>query len=155
MSSAEYSCKPFKPIFLHTGKLCGPRSVTLFAKMTFKSHKQMTKQTTNVVMGALRVKGVGGGGGGLDSVEFRPVFTKEATSVTCFAFLHHKPLLERVYSKRKEFAPKGSTFFPFRVDPIFRREAKTVLSYLPWKGIHNPESRNQCVYDYDRRMLPA
>ena len=28
---------------------------TLFAKMTFKSHKQMTKQMTIVVIGALRV----------------------------------------------------------------------------------------------------
>ena len=29
---------------------------TLFAKMTFKNHKQMTKQTTIVVTGAIRVK---------------------------------------------------------------------------------------------------
>ena len=29
---------------------------TLFAKMTFKKHKQMTKQTTIVVIGSLRVK---------------------------------------------------------------------------------------------------
>ena len=29
---------------------------TLFAKMTFKNHKQMTKQTTIIVIGALRVK---------------------------------------------------------------------------------------------------
>ena len=26
--------------------------------------------------------------------------------------------LKRIYSKRKEFAPNGSKFFPFRVDPI-------------------------------------
>ena len=29
---------------------------TLLAKMTFKNHKQMTKQTTIVVIGSLRVK---------------------------------------------------------------------------------------------------
>ena len=29
---------------------------TLFAKMTFKNHKQMTKQTTSVVICSLRVK---------------------------------------------------------------------------------------------------
>ena len=29
---------------------------TLFAEMAFKNHKQMTKQTTVVVIGALRVK---------------------------------------------------------------------------------------------------
>ena len=28
------------------------------------------------------------------------------------------PSLKWVYSKRKEFAPSGSKFFPFRVDPI-------------------------------------
>ena len=47
----------FSNLFLHTGKQCGPRSgsgSTLFAKMTFKI-KQMTKQTTIVVTGALRV----------------------------------------------------------------------------------------------------
>ena len=26
-----------------------------------------------------------------------------------------------VYSNRKEFAPNGDKFFPFRVDPLFRR----------------------------------
>ena len=31
----------------------------------------------------------------------------------CFA-----SLLKRVYSKRREFAPFGSKFFPFRVDPF-------------------------------------
>ena len=30
---------------------------TLFPKMTFKNHKQMTKQTTIVVIGSLRIKG--------------------------------------------------------------------------------------------------
>ena len=56
----------FSNLFLHTGKQCGPWSdcswgavwsgFTLFAKMTFKNHKQMTKQTTVVVIGSLRVK---------------------------------------------------------------------------------------------------
>ena len=32
--------------------------------------------------------------------------------------LKGKNLLPRVYSKRKEFAPLGSKFFPFRVDPF-------------------------------------
>ena len=31
---------------------------TLFAKITFKNHKQMTKQTTIVVTGALRINKV-------------------------------------------------------------------------------------------------
>ena len=37
-------------------------------------------------------------------------------------FTATKTLLNRVYSKGKEFAPSGSKFFPYRVDPFFRRE---------------------------------
>ena len=33
-------------------------------------------------------------------------------------FLHTNPILKMVYSKRKEFAPHVSKFFPFRVDPF-------------------------------------
>ena len=32
-------------------------------------------------------------------------------------------LLKRVYSKRKEFAPIGSKFFPFRVDSFSERDS--------------------------------
>ena len=35
-----------------------------------------------------------------------------------FNFLDIKPILKGVYSKRKEFAPHGSKFFLFKVDPI-------------------------------------
>ena len=35
-----------------------------------------------------------------------------------FDFLHIEPFRKEVNSKRKEFAPMGSKFFPFRVDPI-------------------------------------
>ena len=35
-----------------------------------------------------------------------------------FAFLHSKSFWNSVYSTRKEFVPKGSTFFPFRVASI-------------------------------------
>ena len=38
----------------------------------------------------------------------------EATLSSCFCH----PSEKRVYSKRKEFAPWGSKFFPFRVDPF-------------------------------------
>ena len=46
------------------------------------------------------------------------------------ALLYTKPLLERVFSKRKEFAPYGSKFFPFRKTP-FQKEAKLILTELP------------------------
>ena len=71
-----------------------------------------------------------------------------------FAFLHISPLLKWIYSIRKEFAPKGSTFFPFEVDPfcsqreqffslksrpLFKKGKKQFWkSYLPWKCIHSP-----------------
>ena len=35
-----------------------------------------------------------------------------------FLFRYTKHFLKRVYSKRKEFAPTGSKFFPVRVDPF-------------------------------------
>ena len=43
--------------------------------------------------------------------------------------LHKNPLLERVYFKKKEFAPFGSEFFLFKVDP-FEKEGKTNLRDL-------------------------
>ena len=67
MSSAEYSCKSFKPIFAYWQTVW-----TLFrlllrssliwvhtvCKNDFLNHKQMTKQTTIVVIGSLRVHNV-------------------------------------------------------------------------------------------------
>ena len=52
----------FSNLFLHTGKQCGPRSdssliwVHTVCKNDFKNDKEMTKQMTVVVTGALRVK---------------------------------------------------------------------------------------------------
>ena len=44
-----------------------------------------------------------------------------------FAFLEpSQALFENVYSKRKEFAPPGSKFFPFRVDH-FSEGRKTIF----------------------------
>ena len=64
-------------------------------------------------------------GDSIHLVDFRTVFQKgDNFNDYLFAFLHTKPLLKRgllwkgVYSKRKEFAPKGSKFLPFRVDPL-------------------------------------
>ena len=50
----------FSNLFLHTGKQCGPRSSLIWVhtvyRNDFKNHKRMTKQTTIVVIGSLRVK---------------------------------------------------------------------------------------------------
>ena len=43
-----------------------------------------------------------------------------------FALRHTERFLKRVNSKRKEFAPTGSKFFPFRVDP-FSEGRRTIL----------------------------
>ena len=43
-----------------------------------------------------------------------------------FALLHTNFLLKGGlrFKKKKECAPLGSNFFPFKVDPFFRRETK-------------------------------
>ena len=47
---------------------------------------------------------------------------------TTLAFQHIKSLLKGVYPKRKEFAPHGSKFFPFRVDYFSKgRDANSFL----------------------------
>ena len=61
---------------------------------------------------------------------------------------HKVPEKKKVYSKRKDFAPMGSTFLPLRVNPfsdgrlksrsLFRREAKQFRkSCLPLKCIRS------------------
>ena len=52
MLSAEYSCNFFKPIFTYREHLIWVNTV---CKNDFYNHKQMTKQTTFVVIGSLRV----------------------------------------------------------------------------------------------------
>ena len=63
----------------------------------------------------------------------------------CFP-AHHSPCWKRVYSKRKEFAPMGSKFFPFRVDPFsegrqnnFDRVASPERYQFPSSWITNSE----------------
>ena len=55
-----------------------------------------------------------------------------------FALLNTKPLLERVYFKKKEFAPTGSKFFHFRVDPCSKGSEIEFDSYFLWNGIYSP-----------------
>ena len=51
-------------------------------------------------------------------VYFPPFFARENFCDFLFAFLYNKSLVRRGFSKRKEFAPEQSKFFPFRVDPF-------------------------------------
>ena len=44
-----------------------------------------------------------------------------------FAFLRSNSLLKGVYSIRKEFAPSGSKFFPYSVDP-YLEGTKNILT---------------------------
>ena len=53
--------------------------------------------------------------------------TRKTTFViSCFLSCTPSLFRQSVYSKRKEFAPKGSKFFPFRVDP-FQNEDKNIF----------------------------
>ena len=73
-------------------------------------------------------------------VVFLSFCTRETTLVTsCMLFCTPNPFWKRVCSKRKEFAPKGSKFFPFRVDPFsegsqnnFDRAASLRVHQFPW-----------------------
>ena len=69
-------------------------------KWLFKSQAD-DKADDNVVIGSLRVKGM-------------DILSGETT----FFKLFLPPFWKGIYSKRKKFAPSGSTFFPFRVDPF-------------------------------------
>ena len=102
MSSAEYSCKLFKPNFAYRQTVwtlirllleeqsdLGPHCLQKW----LLDHKQMTKQMTIVVIGSLRVKGY-----------------------WCTSNYLFTSLLKRSHSTRKEFAPAGSKLFPWRVD---------------------------------------
>ena len=56
--------------------------------------------------------------------------TREITFMTsCFLYCMPSPFWKGVYSLRKEFAPSGSKFFPYRVDP-FTEGDKTILTEL-------------------------
>ena len=54
-------------------------------------------------------------------VGFSAIFNKEIICNFLFAFMFPKRFLERFYSKRKEFAFLGVTFFPLRVNPSQKR----------------------------------
>ena len=43
-------------------------------------------------------------------------YNRDNFYVSLFVFLQPNPFWKRIYTKRKEFAPNGSKFFPFRVD---------------------------------------
>ena len=60
--------------------------------------------------------------------EFPPFyFYKGGYFDSVFTSPHNNPFIKGVYSKRKEFAPRGSKFFPFRVDP-FLEGRQTILT---------------------------
>ena len=56
---------------------------------------------------------------GLLLVDYLTFFTKINFCDFLFALLHIKPLLKRGL-KRRDFAPRGSKFFPFRVTPFHK-----------------------------------
>ena len=51
---------------------------------------------------------------------------KKIFVISCLLRCILSPFLKGVYSKRKEFAPLGSKFFPFRVDPFPERRKKQI-----------------------------
>ena len=72
-------------------------------------------------------------------VDVLPFCTRKTTFVTS-ALLFYTPVFfwKGVYCNRKEFAPTGSKFFPFKVDPFSEGENQFWQSCLPLKCIHSP-----------------
>ena len=67
------------------------------------------------------------------------LFHKENDFLTSYLYsCTQKSLLKRAYPKRKEFAPIGSKFFPFRVDPFSegRQNSFQCVSVLPTRSFH-------------------
>ena len=80
-------------------------------------------------------------------VYFPPFFlTRETTFMTSYllscitgtfwngVYSKRKNLFPLVYSERKDFAVKGSKFFPFRVDP-FRREQNNFYKVVSLESV--------------------
>ena len=64
------------------------------------------------------------------------IFTRETTFVTfCLLFCTSIPFWKRVYSKRKEFAPKGSKFFSFKVDSFPEGRQNNFAGIISLKNI--------------------
>ena len=63
-----------------------------------------------------------------------PVLNREVTFVTsCLLSSTPSTLPKRVYSKKKEFAPRGSKSFSFRVDPFSEGKLIQFDSLPPFK----------------------
>ena len=56
---------------------------------------------------------------------------------SCLLSRTPSPRQKLVYSKRKEFAPKRSKFFPFRVDPFLLVGKTYFNSCLPWTCLNS------------------
>ena len=74
----------------------------------------------------------------MDTPGILTLLSRETTIVTCLLSCTSSPFWKGVYSNRKEFAPRRSKFFPFRVDS-FQKEIKQFwLIFLTWKHIQFP-----------------
>ena len=66
---------------------------------------------------------------------------------SCLVSSIWNPFWKGVYSKRKEFAPNGSKFFPFRVDPFSGRSQKQFWQLPPLKVYPFPFNKEK--FDWD------
>ena len=73
----------------------------------------------------------------------RIINTREVSVKSCFPLKNGDkifqvyPFLKGVHSKKEEFAPKGSKFFPFRVDQ-FSEGRKTILTVVSLESVSIP-----------------
>ena len=84
-------------------------------------------------------------------VRFPPFYKGNKFWDFLFVFLHIRHL-KGAYTKRKEFTPCGSKFFPFRVGP-FSEGRQMVLTELPLLTVYpNPEFLIPMYFFFQRRL---
>ena len=77
-------------------------------------------------------------------VDCPPFLTRETIiGTSCLLTCIPVPFWKGIYSKRKEFVPIVSKFFPFRIDPFSEGNKCNSDSAVPWKCISFPLRQNQ------------
>ena len=67
-------------------------------------------------------------------------------------FCTQNPFRKGVYPKRKEFAPKGSKFFPFRKDPFLEGSQTILTKVASLESVFFPINDSVCELHYNQAV---
>ena len=73
-----------------------------------------------------------------------PPFLKEIM-ISCLHSCTPGPFWKRVYTERKEFAPEGSKFFPFSVDPVLAGRQNSFDEFSPLYVMYTERKKKRRV----------